>query len=362
MADEVLKSMRSIAFVVGIGADEQGGDTLVQSGPLAISRHSEREIALWQGMHSRVIRETQECEDGGTIRREANSLAVGMPPPWWPVHHESSDPERLSRIWALQSTHSGNLGCSVFAGGRVLDCSRAALAGLLLLRLASRGHLQVVREMLFFNDETTTRRGTTTPGLVLPQALPSWSMWHASAENLAAVRKLVRCLWDALNRDWDSLPDDCQVAVQHFLAAQTNEWDSWELDLWICLEAMFGEPTGELILRLSQRCALFASSNASGYDVADRIRKRYAQRSKIVHGSRRPSKRQKDEQFSEIYADKAEFEDVVRIALRRYLRLRLIEGVSRRSIHDTLARAVFDRSALELLAADPVGASTSESE
>lgn len=344
---------RSVAFVLGISA---GFDTrvLIDGEPLTIRMHTEEEIARWQQMRSRVVRAVTHFEDGTHSDRSAHALAAGLPAPWWPSQQDSSDPSILAGVWGLESSTAGRLSSSDFAGGRMSDWTRLANVSVLMLRLAGRGYLRVVREMLFIDDENESRLGTSTSGPVAPAAIHDWHHWNATPGRISAVKTLCDSFWRPLHACWEVMPDDCRVAIQHFQMAQMQDWDSWELDLWICLEAMFGERTGELVQRISQFCALFSVPPHEGYDLAKMLRQRYGMRSEIVHGSRKPSKRSGDTPFAATYADKAEFEDVVRAALRRYLRLRLVEHVSREQIHDCLRRAAFDRSSLEDLAGDPL--------
>lgn len=342
---------RSVAFVLGIAGDAppvvHGDDALV------LARHSENVIARWQHMRGRVARETTQLEDGSVSVRAAHSLAPGLPAPWWPCSRDSDDPSVLARVWSIQSSTQGRISSSdpgISGGG---SYSALANRGLLMLRLAGGGFVRVVKEMLFLPDEETSRLGTHASDPVTPEAIQEWESWTATPERWTAVRRISSVLWRPLASRWEHLPDDCRVAIEHFLFAHTRPYDAWVLEIWIALEAMFGGDGGELIQRISQRCAILVAPPERGLEVARGLRDRYKVRSKIVHGARKPREHD-DTPFKVRHEECLGLEDVARAALRRYLRLRIVDGLSRDEIHARLEHAAYDRKQVEELSPDPI--------
>ncbi len=292
-------------------------------------------------------------EDGSVSLREAHSLAPGLPAPWWPCSRDSDDPSVLARMWTMQSSAPGRV--SSFDPGISGGGGYSALAnqGLLMLRLAGGGSVRVVKEMLFLPDEETSRLGTHASDPVTPEAVQDWESWRATPERWAAVQRISGDLWRPLASRWERLPDDCRVAIEHFLFAHTRPYDAWTLEIWIALEAMFGGDGGELIQRVSQRCAILIAPPERGLEVARDLRDRYKVRSKIVHGSRKP-REHANTPFQVRHEECLGLEDVARAALRRYLRLRLVDGLSRDQIHERLEHAAYDRTQVESLSPDPI--------
>ncbi len=350
MSAEEHKRTRSLLFVKGLAGE---GTEIFSSPWFRLVRFAEADLARWQRLSSRVIRETREHESGGPSVRRAHAFARDVPPPWWDVREDSSDPAQLSECWAVDSTSPGDHKPSGIFGANMVSYTRPARAVLLLLRLARAGYLRPVREMLICDEDDATRLGTTTHESPTSTGIADWQLWRVDGDTERTLKRTAACLWKPLVTTLDELPDDCTVAIDHFVDAQLGDWDDWELNLWISLEAMFGVNASEVIFRLSQNCAIFVAPPKECFATARLLNDRYSERSSIAHGSRKPSKKRLDQPFAEIFREKVLLEEVVRAALRRYLRLRLVAGVKRDEIHRVLRVAVFDRTELDVLPTDP---------
>lgn len=346
-------STRSVLFVNGIAAD--GPQQLFATEAFRIVRFSEREIAAWQDLRSRLVRVDYTFEDGRRSWSEAHAGGKDVPPPWWDVSSPCSDPARLADAWAIDSRIEGeDVHLAGLFAGRLVNLSRLARAAFLLVRLSGGGTVTPVREFLFRDEEERSRAGTRTGRRPGNAGIEDWATWKADDAHLRALARTTRCLWRPLSQSLESLPDDCTVLIDHFIFADQGSWDDWELDLWVCLEAMFGQKDAEVLLRVSQNCALFVAGPSDGFAISKELRDRYRLRSEIVHGSRSPNRRI-NTPFAEIFTEKARLEEIVRIAARRYLRLRLVERLSRDQIHERLRKAPFDRTEVDTLPGDPAG-------
>ncbi|MBN4054882.1 hypothetical protein JYT15_00070 [Acidimicrobium ferrooxidans] len=330
-ADMSTESSRVVLFVSRLQCDVH---LPLDVGAFRMRRFEELELASWQRLRSMVVSKTVHYRDA-----PASTESYGGP--IWDVREQASNPATLSDLCALDFGET-EVEKSLLRAGQVIARDPRSDLGLLLLKLTDRGLIRPVREFIFYPEQPESASGGTTWSYhhITPK---NWEVMDIGEAQVSTLRALTDVLWSPMLSSYFDWPDDCLVAATHFAKADSGNRLDRVLDLWISLEAMFG-PTDmmELSHRISQRGAMFCADSQDRLEIYKLLKKDYGTRSKFVHGTDKPSKRDPNEPFSEQFRRYWEVEDVVRRCLRRYLRCRLVDGISRKDLHQRLELQALD--------------------
>jgi hypothetical protein len=313
----------------------------------------ESKIAIWLGIPSKVTKKVVHYEDG-QVSESTRPMAIPgeLTSAYWDVEADTSNPYHLSA--SLVTTFPvASIIETYLRAGQISTWDLRTHVAHLLFRLAGPGYVQPIRDIRF-DQNGRQRGGSVASDMRLTTPLPKWIQWEFSRDTEIALKRLANCYWDTLNDGTDTYPNDCFVALEHFTKAISKARVDQEIYLWIALEAMFSpSDQGELSNRIAQFTSLFTADRPQRFDRYRFLKKRYTTRSQFVHGTDKPSEIDYKKSFEDSYAEYLKLEDIVRLALRRYLRCRMVQQISREDLHQVFNRACLDDSALGSLPIDP---------
>jgi hypothetical protein len=224
-----------------------------------------------------------------------------------------------------------------------------------MLKLVKHGTLEILKEYRFSGKDKLSRVSIVNENKIF--RYEDWRKYNFDRRVRSRLNKLINALWEPLLTSYYEWDNDCILAYQYFARANMGDFFEREVDLWISLESMFGpeDRSGELKYYLCQNTSFFTCRESERRVKFEFLKKKYNARCDIVHGSeKRLRKVDLEKPFSEMYEEYCALEDIVRIALRRYLFCRIVKKMKKKEIHSNIEEGVFNRRKIKKNPDDPL--------
>ncbi|MBI4835100.1 MAG: hypothetical protein HY811_09825 [Planctomycetes bacterium] len=314
----------------------------VDIGPFVIRKLSEHELA--KIFRAKKVSQIIKCYEDGSkecVTSEAITPTGFVKEARWDDQHAETI-NILSKAWCVEIKNDSGWetlsGLHAFSVGRN-PCSWAIMA---LLRMTRSGYIALADEIevRYYNNTPTTSRLCAGTQSLLPGDFHSYLIDEEHKNKLITLTKL---LWESFKQLPQNPQSDILNALYCFVRAPTSGlFFDVIVDLWTCAEAMCGISEMELSHKLCEKMSVLSiKDNEKMYDIFQIYKDLYKTRNEWVHGSANLVQLAYTN-FAEMIEQINKLEGIIRIALIRYLVLRLIKNMSRKELHKELQEAVFD--------------------